>query len=203
MLHAHLSLLWVYNSTQSLLLSLPPLCSLFASLSLPAGCHWTESCRLYWLFPGLCWLHEIKQHYLPSGETPAREPYYSHWLPGKRGADKLFLLGWGWCSWQKRRHQAAAALGHPQRRQNLGFGIALHLSDICIFMGKVWKQQMYPQYTTYYYPQYLQAKVGTTTLVRCYWLLEGSLAWILFIRSCSVNDSITNQCYTGRNSMEL
>ncbi|KAL2302289.1 hypothetical protein Nmel_009712, partial [Mimus melanotis] len=27
-------------------------------------------------------------------------------------------------------------------------------------MGKVWKQQMYPQYTTYYYPQYLQAKVG-------------------------------------------
>ncbi|XP_063789717.1 RNA-binding motif, single-stranded-interacting protein 1 isoform X4 [Pseudophryne corroboree] len=25
-------------------------------------------------------------------------------------------------------------------------------------MGKVWKQQMYPQYTTYYYPQYLQAK---------------------------------------------
>lgn len=27
------------------------------------------------------------------------------------------------------------------------------------FMGKVWKQQMYPQYATYYYPQYLQAKV--------------------------------------------
>lgn len=26
-------------------------------------------------------------------------------------------------------------------------------------MGKVWKQQMYPQYATYYYPQYLQAKV--------------------------------------------
>ncbi|XP_036278138.1 RNA-binding motif, single-stranded-interacting protein 1 isoform X9 [Pipistrellus kuhlii] len=25
-------------------------------------------------------------------------------------------------------------------------------------MGKVWKQQMYPQYATYYYPQYLQAK---------------------------------------------
>ncbi|XP_044158535.1 RNA-binding motif, single-stranded-interacting protein 1 isoform X1 [Bufo gargarizans] len=25
-------------------------------------------------------------------------------------------------------------------------------------MGKVWKQQMYPQYTTYYYPQYLHAK---------------------------------------------
>ncbi|XP_071978003.1 RNA-binding motif, single-stranded-interacting protein 1 isoform X4 [Engystomops pustulosus] len=25
-------------------------------------------------------------------------------------------------------------------------------------MGKVWKQQMYPHYTTYYYPQYLQAK---------------------------------------------
>lgn len=31
---------------------------------------------------------------------------------------------------------------------------------ISSFMGKVWKQQMYPQYTTYYYPQYLQAKVG-------------------------------------------
>lgn len=30
-------------------------------------------------------------------------------------------------------------------------------------MGKVWKQQMYPQYTTYYYPQYLQAKVGSGT----------------------------------------
>lgn len=30
---------------------------------------------------------------------------------------------------------------------------------ISSFMGKVWKQQMYPQYTTYYYPQYLQAKV--------------------------------------------
>uniref|UniRef100_P29558-4 Isoform 4 of RNA-binding motif, single-stranded-interacting protein 1 n=1 Tax=Homo sapiens TaxID=9606 RepID=P29558-4 len=27
-------------------------------------------------------------------------------------------------------------------------------------MGKVWKQQMYPQYATYYYPQYLQAKFG-------------------------------------------
>nr|XP_044624764.1 RNA-binding motif, single-stranded-interacting protein 1 isoform X2 [Equus asinus] len=27
-------------------------------------------------------------------------------------------------------------------------------------MGKVWKQQMYPQYATYYYPQYLQAKDG-------------------------------------------
>ncbi|MGH0136659.1 UNVERIFIED_CONTAM: hypothetical protein FKN15_062122 [Acipenser sinensis] len=26
-------------------------------------------------------------------------------------------------------------------------------------MGKVWKQQMYPQYT-YYYPQYLQAKLN-------------------------------------------
>lgn len=34
---------------------------------------------------------------------------------------------------------------------------------ISSFMGKVWKQQMYPQYTTYYYPQYLQAKVGSGT----------------------------------------
>ena len=33
-------------------------------------------------------------------------------------------------------------------------------------MGKVWKQQMYPQYTTYYYPQYLQAKVGPASCDR-------------------------------------
>ncbi|KAL8183359.1 UNVERIFIED_CONTAM: hypothetical protein K2H54_038232 [Gekko kuhli] len=32
------------------------------------------------------------------------------------------------------------------------------------FMGKVWKQQMYPQYTTYYYPQYLQAKMSVESL---------------------------------------
>ncbi|CAO2597327.1 RNA-binding motif, single-stranded-interacting protein 1 [Lemmus lemmus] len=58
---------------------------------------------------------------------------------------------------------AAAASGKGEAGERSGLGnpkvsATLHSRLPSSFMGKVWKQQMYPQYATYYYPQYLQAK---------------------------------------------
>lgn len=53
----------------------------------------------------------------------------------------------------ERERQEKSRLGNPK------VPATLHRRLPSSFMGKVWKQQMYPQYATYYYPQYLQAKV--------------------------------------------
>lgn len=53
----------------------------------------------------------------------------------------------------ERERQERSRLGNPK------VPATLHGRLPSSFMGKVWKQQMYPQYATYYYPQYLQAKV--------------------------------------------
>lgn len=53
----------------------------------------------------------------------------------------------------ERERQETSRLGNPK------VPATLHSRLPSSFMGKVWKQQMYPQYATYYYPQYLQAKV--------------------------------------------
>ena len=92
-----------------------------------------------------------KAHYPHQVQLPRRNAVHLHWGWLTLGHSTVSLFG-------SRVRSPAPTRELTLEKRNRRKYWSNRLVHISIFMGKAWQQQMYPQYS-YYYPQYLQAKV--------------------------------------------